>query len=139
MIPLGRLDKLPMPPSVNACYVTVGRKRVASRDLKTFKRKAQAWAYLNKQILKSIKTKVEEHLALNCKVRLDFVFRFPAKKLWRKSDRKAKKLDVSNRIKPAEDVVCSLLGFDDRIVFRISAEKVCGEVEEFSVYVSAWD
>lgn len=127
-----------MPPSINSCYVNVGRKRVASRELKNFKRKATAWGILNKPHLKKVREEVTEYLDKS-KLCMHFYFRFPQKKLWLKSDKKPRKLDASNRIKPAEDKVCDMLGFDDRYVYRVIAEKIIGETEEFGVFIYAYD
>lgn len=127
-----------MPPSVNACYVNVGKKRVASRELKAFKRRATAWALLNKPHIVQVRNDVQPYLDKS-KICLHFYFRFPRKKLWLKSDGRPKKLDASNRIKPAEDKVCAFLDFDDRYVYKVIAEKVQGEIEEFDVYVYGYN
>ena len=138
MILQGKLEKLPMPPSVNQCYATVGRKRVSSSALNKFKSAAMMWAVLNRPHLIRVKEEIEDNLK-GQKVYLKFVFRFPYKKLYIKKEKTPKKLDVSNRIKPAEDTVCDFLGFDDRHVFKVDAEKVEGAVENFDVYIYLYD
>lgn len=127
-----------MPPSVNACYANVGRRRVSSAALKKFKASAMMWAVLNRPHLVELRQEVSSNLD-GKKVALKFVFRFPAKRLYLKKENIPKKLDVSNRVKPAEDVVCDFLGFDDRHVFKVEAEKVTGAVEDFDVYVYVYD
>jgi len=123
-----------MPPSVNQCYATVGRKRVSSQALKKFKASAMMWAVLNRPHLVEVREEIEHNL-LGAKVHLKFIFRFPSKRLYVKKSNTPKKLDVSNRIKPAEDTVCDFLGFDDRHVFKVEAQKAEGAVEDFDCYV----
>lgn len=49
-------------------------------------------------------------------------FFFAHKRIWTLKNT-PKKMDVSNRIKALHDCVSSLLGIDDSVFFRISAEK----------------
>lgn len=137
MLLLGRLKTLPMPPTLNQSYVNVGKRRICSRGLNEFKAATLRWGLAHKAQLCRIRAKLEEFEGY--KVRLEFLFKFEPGKLFTKQG-KFKKLDVSNRIKAAEDSVSALLGFDDRNVFRIEAEKVeaqgLGAVGfEVSVYV----
>ncbi len=68
--------------------------------------------------------------------RLEFEFKFPAAKLFTKDER-YKKLDLSNRIKVAEDAVCEVLGFDDKAVFEVLATKgPTYDVEHFNLTCS---
>ena len=133
MLLLGKLENLPMPPSVNACYATAGRRRVSSQALRKFKSEMQLWGLIHRPELIEARNEVQAHLG--AKICLKFMFRFPGKKLWLKKGKDPKKLDVSNRIKPAEDAVCEFLGIDDRVVFRVEAEKQEGDKEEFSVHL----
>jgi len=138
MILKGKLEKLPMPPSVNQCYATVGRRRVSSSSLRKFKTETVMWAVFNRPHLVEVRKDIEESFK-GKKVYLKFLFRFSDKKLFTKKDKIPKKIDVSNRIKPAEDMVCELLGFDDRYVFKVQAEKVQGTEEGFDVYIYLYE
>lgn len=140
MIFIGRLDNLPMPPSVNQCYSQVGRRRISSSALKKYKHGIVMWAVLNRPSIIELRAELESIL-VGKKVYLKFHFRFPGKKLKLKQGSQPKKLDVSNRIKPAEDSVTELLGFDDRWVFKIQAEKVeaKGDSETFDCLVYLYE
>lgn len=127
-----------MSPSVNACYINVRRGRVASPELKSFKTKSLIWAIHNQPQLSKLKLDLMPYLETH-KICLEFKFKFPAKKLWLKSSKTPKKLDVSNRIKAAEDRVCEFLDFDDRYVYRCVAEKVEGSAEGFDLFVFAYE
>lgn len=126
MIFIGRLDNLPMPPSVNQCYAQVGKRRISSTALKKYKHGVVMWAVLNRPHLIDVRDELEPALD-GKKLFLRFLFRFPSKKLKFKKGSAPKKIDTSNRIKPAEDSVSELLGFDDRWVFKLEAEKVEGK------------
>tara|TARA_R110000796_G_scaffold252565_2_gene387865 strand:- start:1065 stop:1481 length:417 start_codon:yes stop_codon:yes gene_type:complete len=135
MILIATLNHLPMPPSINESYIQVGIHRVSSSSHKKFKLLMQRWGLLNYNKIQNIKKKLDK-IDGSGRVCLSFVFKFPASKLTLKNTTMPKKLDTSNRIKSSEDAVCKLLGFDDRFVFKLIAEKVEGKIEEFdcSVY-----
>lgn len=144
MINLGKMENLPMPPSINSCYTQAGKRRVSSLALQSFKTAAMKWALVHKNDLRIVRQKIP---AEQCGYRLRFQFYFPPEKLFiLRRDKNGpsttpKKLDVSNRIKPAEDIVCQFLGFDDRWVWGIEAEKsqsVKGLAEFFDVSIYAY-
>ena len=134
---LTKLENLPMPPSVNQCYVNVGKKRVSSASLRKFKNSIAKWHYINKTSVAAAK---EELLTeLKRKIALKFIFRFPEKKIYIKKTKRVKKLDVSNRIKAAEDAITDMLGFDDKLVFKVEAEKVTDiEKESFDIFIYSY-
>lgn len=132
---LGQLRKLPMPPTLNKSYAHLGKRRFSTQDLKDFKAGIDSWALENRTAVKSIREKV---LASDERTmfKLTLEFKFPHAKLYTLKNH-FKKLDVSNRIKAAEDAVTDVLGFDDKSVFELVAVKGhtrCGE--HFNVKLS---
>lgn len=123
-----------MPPSINSSYAHVGKRRFASSSLKSFKTSCMTWAIINRPHLVKVRDELELRRGYS-KVCLEFVFRFPEKRLYTKQGEVPKKLDVSNRIKAAEDFITEFLGFDDRHVFKVTAEKIIGAVENFDVKI----
>lgn len=133
---IGKLASLPMPPTINQSYAQAGRRRVASSALKQFKAELASWGLLHRFELSRLRSAIEK--TESSKVRLEFRFKFNRGQLYTKQG-KNKKLDCSNRIKAAEDGVCKLLGFDDRDVFRVEAEKVTADAEPcFDLFVYDW-
>lgn len=126
-----------MPPSINECYAQVGSRRITSSSLKKFKGAMQRWGFIHKKYLCAVRGEILE--SNKKKIALSFLFYFPKKKLKLKASNTPKKLDTSNRIKPAEDAVMGLIGIDDRHVFKLSAEKVEGEKECFDCLVYVYD
>jgi Holliday junction resolvase RusA-like endonuclease len=130
--------KLPMPPTVNKIYANVGRKRIASSHLREFKKNIMVWGCSNREELSIARGKIRSVLDRSYDISLKFTFYFPKNRIYTK-EHLIRKLDTSNRIKPAEDAICKLLDFDDRYVFDIQATKETGMNEEFSVKVLASD
>lgn len=128
-----------MPPTINNCYSQAGNKRVSSAALKKFKGLIFIWAVHNRPSIVELKNEIDLILP-NKKICLSFHFKFPPKKLKIKNSNTPKKLDTSNRIKPAEDAITDLLGFDDRHVFKLQAEKVetKEEKEHFDVLIYSY-
>jgi ADP-dependent phosphofructokinase/glucokinase len=135
---LGYFDKVPMPPSVNQAYVNAGKKRVASSQLRLFKKECMLWACKNRDEITTAKKKISQFIDRGYEISLSFRFFFPEEKLFTKKG-KAKKIDTSNRIKSAEDAICRILDFDDKYVFELKAVKELGPTECFSVIVSPID
>ncbi len=115
---------LPMPPSVNKAYVSVGHRRVKSAQLVTFNRQMDLWGLSHVKELRA----VNEALKL-AKIDLHLIFYFPVQKIYTKAG-KAKQLDVSNRIKGIEDAFCRLIEIDDCNIFMVRATKRVGTCEK---------
>ncbi len=115
-------DDLPMPPSMNSCYATVGNRRLASVELKQFQKDMTWWGVANRQKLIDAMVKIKRLPATEMRIGLKFHFIFRHKDLFTIKGL-PKKIDTSNRIKPAEDAFCELIGIDDKYVFNLTAEK----------------
>jgi crossover junction endodeoxyribonuclease RusA len=102
---------LPLPPSVNAQYVTVGRKRVLSKVARTFKKDAGKIIMLLQQQSKI--TPVEEKALANnlLGVYMTFYFETPMRR------------DLDGGLKIALDTIATNLGFDDRNVVDLHLTK----------------
>jgi crossover junction endodeoxyribonuclease RusA len=103
---------LPIPPSINAQYVVVGkRKRVLSKVASTWKKDANRALKLMRDT--SVISPVEEHAFQNnlLGVYMTFYFTTPMRR------------DVDGGVKIALDTVATALGFDDRNVVDMHLSK----------------
>ncbi len=102
---------LPLPPGVNNQYVTVGHKRVLSKEATAFK----------KQVMAAVENAVSHDGALLDELEemretplvVDFSFHFPS----------PRKRDLDGGLKIALDSICGALGLDDRDVVDIHLAK----------------
>jgi crossover junction endodeoxyribonuclease RusA len=102
---------LPLPPGVNNQYVTVGKRRVLSKDARAFHRTATA-------ILQETLTRRDDAETWVSALRgkpfaCDFVFYFET----------PFKRDLDGGLKIALDVLCTNLGLDDRYAVALTLEK----------------
>lgn len=102
---------LPLPPSINAQYVTVGRKRVLSKIARGFKKDAGKVILLMQEQGKV--TPVEEKALANnlLGVYMTFYFETPMRR------------DLDGGLKIALDTIATALGFDDRNVVDLHLTK----------------
>ena len=103
--------KLPLPPGVNNQYVTVGKRRVLSKQAKVFHRdtgvvvqEKRSQGTIDDEWLASLH---EQPLACD----LVFYFETPYKR------------DLDGGLKITLDAVCTLLGLDDRYIVSLTLEK----------------
>jgi crossover junction endodeoxyribonuclease RusA len=103
--------KLPLPPGVNNQYVTVGKRRVLSKQAKAFHRETghvireqRSQGSIDDDWLASLH---EQPLACD----LVFYFETPYKR------------DLDGGLKITLDAVCTLLGLDDRYIVSLTLEK----------------
>lgn len=119
-----KLNQIPMPPSVNQTYnsrLIKGRLiRTRSKQYNDFKRIFAAWSNANGPALALARESLDGYEG---PLRLTAWFYFPENKLFTKSGA-IKRLDVSNRLKPIEDLISNELGIDDRQFFEIYLFKV---------------
>lgn len=102
---------LPLPPGVNNQYVTVGHKRVLSREASAFK----------KQVAAAVENAVSHDGALLAELEemrgtplgVDLLFHFPS----------PRKRDLDGGLKIALDSICGALGLDDRDVVDLHLAK----------------
>jgi len=102
---------LPLPPGVNNQYVTVGHRRVLSKEASAFK----------KQVMAAVENAVSHDAALLEELEgmqatplgVDFVFHFAS----------PRKRDLDGGLKIALDSLCGALGLDDRDVVDIHLAK----------------
>jgi crossover junction endodeoxyribonuclease RusA len=102
---------LPLPPSINSQYVTVGRRRVLSKDAKAFKtdvRKLVDHMRSSGQIQAGLEV---EFLGSLIGAYLTFHFETPFRR------------DLDGGLKIALDAVCEALGIDDRMVVDLHLVK----------------
>jgi crossover junction endodeoxyribonuclease RusA len=101
---------LPLPPSINHQYATVGDRRVLSRDAARFKRAVkEAVRKLGVEALSEV-----EHERLRTEflgLYIDFYFLTPLKR------------DLDGGLKITQDALCEALGLDDRKVVDIHLVK----------------
>ena len=102
---------LPLPPSVNNQYVSVGNRRVLSREAQLYKRTATRHLeqLLQKQHIPTafVQRATSGYLALF----LDFYFETPLRR------------DLDGGLKIAQDVICTTLGLNDNRVVDIHLVK----------------
>ena len=102
---------LPMPPSINAQYVTVGRRRVLSAPAKAFHKdvkKMIAAARKSGALSPSMEGELQGALL---GVYLTFYFETPFRR------------DLDGGLKISLDAVCTALGIDDRVVVDLHLSK----------------
>lgn len=102
---------LPLPPGVNNQYVTVGKRRVLSKQAKAFHREAgvvvgekRSQGAIDEGWLAKLQ---EQPLACD----LVFYFETPFRR------------DLDGGLKITLDAVCTLLGLDDRYIVSLTLEK----------------
>jgi crossover junction endodeoxyribonuclease RusA len=102
---------LPLPPSVNNQYVTVGNRRMLSREAQAYKRtaKSQIEQLQRRQVIPSafIAQAAAGYIALF----LDFYFETPLRR------------DLDGGLKIAQDIICTTLGINDNRVVDIHLVK----------------
>lgn len=101
---------LPLPPGVNNQYVTVGKRRVLSKDARAFKRSVSAVTrslHMRPDITDLLPALHEQPFACD----LVFYFETPFKR------------DLDGGLKIALDAVCDGLGLDDRYIVSLTLEK----------------
>lgn len=118
-----RLNGLPMPPSSNNMYATVGRRRIKSRETLTWERDTDRWALKNAQELIQARALLGQAVAKGEVIDIDAQFWFRYEKVLTIKG-KPKKLDTSNRIKGLHDALARLLRIDDCHFWHGSFEKI---------------
>jgi crossover junction endodeoxyribonuclease RusA len=102
---------LPLPPSVNNQYVTVGKRRMLSREAQAYKRtaKSQIEQLQRRQVIPPafIAQAAAGYIALF----LDFYFETPLRR------------DLDGGLKIAQDIICTTLGINDNRVVDIHLVK----------------
>jgi len=128
------LHDAPIPPSVNAAYANIpGRGRVASRELREFKKAFALWSLLNTRALKAAAATFSQ-----AKFSLSLIFKLPESTLYTKAGA-PKRWDVSNRIKVLEDCLCESMGTDDKWVWSIEAVKELAPQASVDIIMEPWD
>lgn len=116
------LINLPMSISINQAYKNIGfRGRAKSQKYNDYIAEFNAWAILYRRDLTSCRELLKKRKIGNIHLYLDFYFE--TDQLYTKK-RKLKKLDVSNRLKVVEDLLCEYLGIDDSEIMLIQGRKI---------------
>lgn len=102
---------LPLPPGVNNQYVTVGHKRVLSREASAFKKQVMAAVENAVSHDGALLEEIETMRAIPLAVDFDFHFTSPRRR------------DLDGGLKIALDSLCAALGLDDRDVVDIHLAK----------------
>lgn len=102
---------LPLPPSVNNQYVTVGNRRMLSREAQAYKRtaKSQIEQLQRRQVIPP--AFVAQAAAGYIALFLDFYFETPLRR------------DLDGGLKIAQDIICTTLGINDNRVVDIHLVK----------------
>lgn len=107
-------------PSINSAYNGT-RRRFSSKEVKAFKKGLS-------EELKNFKVPFD----LNSKkLDLNIYVSLPT---WLTKDGRIRRNDISNRIKVSEDTFFEALGIEDSSNWRVSATKVCGYPEKFTIF-----
>ena len=103
--------KLPLPPSINSQYVTVGRRRVLSKEAQAFKRDVKK--LVDAARIKGTITPADEAAMRGSLLGIYLTFHFisPFRR------------DLDGGLKIALDAVCTALGVDDRMVVDLHLTK----------------
>jgi hypothetical protein len=110
---------LPIPPTTNNLYNTIGRRRVPSKELKRFHVDFQLWALSNPAKVKEarlfIRRRGAYRLNIRCHVKTSRLVTL---------DGRLKTWDASNRIKALEDSISEMMLINDSIFFEVNAAKI---------------
>ena len=125
------LEDIPMSITVNGAYSTLPNgRRCKSPAYARYIKEFDGYVLTKVNEIKALKSNLEGHTSLV----LELVFYFPKDKLFY-PDGNPKKLDVSNRIKVIEDLLCNALGIDDSLIFDLHAKKRIAEKESISLCI----
>lgn len=117
------LQKLPMPPTVNAGH-TVSRNRIIKTNVsRAFDRQIDVWFIKNGHKVKRMREEMDEAIKKGFQLKVICYFCFPHENLWTKKN-EVKQLDVNNRLKPMCDAITRIISIDDRHFWAHEEEKV---------------
>lgn len=105
-----------------------GVGRVATQELKDYRRACEMFALENHAVMKKLRAMISGKWKDFEHYKVDYFFVFKRERLYNKQGG-IKKLDVANRIKAVQDCLFASIGIDDKSVWASSIEKMCGEVE----------
>jgi len=122
------IHNIPIPPSVNQLYKTLTIRnqirRAPSKKYKDWQNQCRQMYLENAHKFRCMQVLVQQILEeLDCALEVRYYFFFHRDKIYCK-DNTFKKMDVSNRIKAVEDMVFSVLDMDDRVTWKVIAEKI---------------
>ena len=127
----------PLPPSENQMYRNVpGVGRVATKELKEYRKLCAEFEVKNKHIFDQIRKFLAQDRALFKHLKVDYFFTFKHERLFTKSG-DPKKLDAANRVKAIQDCFFHSIGIDDKHVFCSMIEKLSGEAESATIVLSS--
>lgn len=121
------LVRFPLPPSANALYATVGRRRVKSVSYRLFLRAALNWMKFNSAAIDEARA-LTTLTGPNRFIHIDTVFYMPRGRIFCK-DGRPKRNDTSNRIKALHDALAEMLGIDDCYLWSGSYDKIAVDLE----------
>jgi len=130
------LDNIPLPPTVNKAYKSIGRgRRALTTEGKSYKRRLIDSVIPRFAIDSFAKDLIKENEALTVDItlHLDNI----QNKGWpKKSKTRYKRIDISNRIKLLEDALFECFGVDDCNVFQLTITKIPSTCVPNRSYVS---
>lgn len=124
---LVHIPLFPLPPSANALYASVGRRRVKSKVYIQFIAAARRWMMTNSKVIEESRQLTLETGARRF-LHVDTVFYMMRKTIICK-DGTPRRNDTSNRLKALHDVLAEIIGIDDCYFFSGSYDKVAVDDE----------
>jgi Holliday junction resolvase RusA-like endonuclease len=123
------MERFPFGPSVNMMYKTLPNyRRAPTAEFQKFKRRVKKWAEEHSDALyaspeyKELKQLMDiKHYPI--RLQLELTMYVNKSKVLCK-DGRIKRFDTSNHIKSIEDAMSGIIGIDDKVFFRIIAEKI---------------
>lgn len=120
----------PIPPTVNKCYPSNKQgRRFKSKDLSQFCNVADIWSLRQKKALKDIYQHFNKLIHNNYWIEVNMYIHVNYNKIYTKKG-KLKKIDASNRIKPAHDKLSELIDIDDKYFSVGKSEFILSDKEQ---------
>lgn len=119
---IASLLRFPLPPSANALYASIGKRRVKTAVYKKFEHAARYWMLKHSSEINDARTLTLDTGSQRF-IHIDTVFFMERKNIICK-DGTPKRNDTSNRLKALHDVLSQILGLDDSYFFSGSYDKV---------------
>ena len=127
------ITDFPLPISTNESFAPMGKmgRFVNSKKKKYFEAQALRWSQFNGLFLLQTRSKINQWVSRGYGIKIELYYCFRKDRVLTTSKPiRPKSLDGQNRSKPCVDALFKLLGYDDKIIFNETAEKLYIENEE---------
>ena len=121
------INKFPLPPSANALYSNLGRRRIKSKAYRDYLNEVRLWMLMNQRQLHDARRISMNTTPFNF-IHIDCRFYMLRTSIFTK-DNKPKRNDTSNRIKALHDALSVILGIDDSYFWSGSFDKLAVDHE----------